>query len=69
MQFIQHGRISINVNRIVRIDAEEKQYRVIWMNELNTPETVRVRKDDSEALQYSCRNNTQLSHAVFQSLH
>ena len=52
MQFIQHGRTYINVNRIVRIDAEEKQYRVIWMNELNTPETVRVRKDDSEALQY-----------------
>lgn len=52
MQFIQHGRTYINVSRIVRIDEEEKQYSVIWMNELNTPETVRVRKDDSEALQY-----------------
>ncbi len=51
-QFIQQGRANINVNRIVRTESGEKQYTVIWMNEFNTPQTIRVRKDDSEALQY-----------------
>ena len=55
MQFIQHGRTYINVNRIVRIEAEEKQYTVIWMNELNTPETVRVRRDDLWPSNTSCQ--------------
>ena len=52
MQFIQHGKDYINVNRIVRIEADQQGYAVIWLNELNKPKTLRVRKEEAEALQY-----------------
>ncbi len=52
MQFIQHGNTYINVNRIVRIKADDKTYTVVWLNELNKPETVRLRKNDAEFFQY-----------------
>ena len=52
MQFIQQGKDYINVNRIVRIEAEQQGYAVIWLDELNKPKTLRVRKEEAEALQY-----------------
>ncbi len=52
MQFIQHGKEYINVNRIVRIDADEAGYVVVWLNEDNGPESFRLRKNAAEVLQY-----------------
>ncbi len=52
MQFIQHGKGYINVNRIVRIDTDEAGYVVIWMNEHNKTESFRLRKDAGDILQY-----------------
>jgi hypothetical protein len=52
MQFIQHGKGYINVNRIVRIDADETGYVIVWLNEHNKAESFRLRKDASEVLQY-----------------
>jgi hypothetical protein len=52
MQFIQHGRTYINVNRIVRIEHEGKGYTVIWVDELNRPQTVRLQQEEADAFQY-----------------
>jgi hypothetical protein len=52
MQFIQHGRTYINVNRIVRIEADNKTYTVVWLDELNKPQTVRLKQEEAEAFQY-----------------
>ena len=52
MQFIQHGNTFINVNRIVRIEAEERAYIVVWLNEQNKPVTVRLLKKEAESFQY-----------------
>ena len=52
IQFIQYGRTYINVNRIVRIEAENKTYTVVWLDEMNKPQTVRLKQEDAEAFQY-----------------
>lgn len=46
------GPRYISVNRIVRIEADERQYTVVWINELNMPETMHVKKENSEAVEY-----------------
>ncbi|MCC2642796.1 MAG: hypothetical protein K0S45_3209 [Nitrospira sp.] len=52
MQFIQYGRTYINVNRIVWIEAENKTYTVVWLDELNQPQSVRLKQEEAEAFQY-----------------
>jgi hypothetical protein len=52
MQFIQHGRTYINVNRIVKIEVDNKAYTVVWLDELGQPQTVRLKQEEAEAFQY-----------------
>ncbi len=52
MQFIQYGNTFINVNRIVRIEADHRTYTVVWLDEHNKPQTVRLKQEEAEAFQY-----------------